>query len=49
MGLNVDIERIFKDNKKKQGLEIQRKNNLIVNTGATLSVKERKEKIEENE
>ena len=37
MGLRVDLERIFLDNKKRNGPEIQRKNNFIINTGDALT------------
>ena len=45
MGLHVHLDKIFRDNIKKQGPEIQRKNNFIINTGDNMTSAEREEKI----
>jgi hypothetical protein len=46
MGLHVDIERVFIDNSRKQG--VVRKNNCIINTGDNPNKIERARKINEN-
>jgi hypothetical protein len=46
MGLHVDIERVFIDNSRKQG--VVRKNNCIINTGDNPNKIERAIKINEN-
>mmetsp|Transcript_2893 Transcript_2893/g.2722 ORF Transcript_2893/g.2722 Transcript_2893/m.2722 type:complete len:140 (-) Transcript_2893:96-515(-) len=48
MGLNVHLDRVFLDNAKKTGPEIQRKNNFIINTGDNLTAKEREKRINMN-
>lgn len=46
MGLHLDIERIFIDNSRRQG--VVRKNNCIINTGDNPNKVERAKKIDEN-
>ena len=46
MGLHIDIQRVFIDNLKKQG--VVRKNNCIINTGDNPNKKERAIKISKN-
>ena len=41
MGLHVDLDWVFNDNLKRNGPEIQRKNNFIINTGDNQTAKER--------
>mmetsp|Transcript_6337 Transcript_6337/g.4774 ORF Transcript_6337/g.4774 Transcript_6337/m.4774 type:complete len:113 (+) Transcript_6337:237-575(+) len=48
MGLHVQLDRVFLDNAKKTGPDIQRKNNFIINTGDNLTVKEREKRINAN-
>ena len=40
MGLHVHLDRVFRDNYQRQGPEVQRKNNLIINAGDTLTFPE---------
>ena len=49
MGLHVHLDRVFLDNLKKQGPEIQRKNNFIINTGDNLTAQNREMRIKQNE
>ena len=48
MGLHVHLDRVFRDNLLKQGPEIQRKNNFIINTGDNLTAQNREMRIKEN-
>jgi len=46
MGIQLDLESVFKDNMKKKN--VIRKNNCIINTGDNPNKEERKKRIEEN-
>ena len=48
MGLHVDTRKVFADNQLKQGPEIQRKNNFIINTGDNMTAEEREVRIKTN-
>ncbi len=48
MGLHVHLDWVFNDNFKKNGPEIQRKNNFIINTGDNQTAKERDLRIKMN-
>ena len=48
MGLHVHLDRVFRDNYMRQGPDIQRKNNFIINTGDILTMAEREQKIAQN-
>ena len=48
MGLHVDLRRVFLDNSRKTGPEIQRKNNFIINTGNNLTTEDREQRLQIN-
>ena len=48
MGLHVHLDRVFRDNFMRQGPDIQRKNNFIINTGDIMTMSERQYKIDQN-
>ena len=48
MGLHVHLDRVFNDNLKKNGPEIIRKNNFIINTGDNQTASERDARIKLN-
>ena len=48
MGLHVDTRKVFADNQLKQGPEIQRKNNFIINTGDNMTAEESEVRIKTN-
>jgi hypothetical protein len=48
MGLHVDLDKVFRDNAKKLGPDVQRKNKFIINTGNNLTAENREIKIKQN-
>ena len=48
MGLQVHLDRVFADNQLRQGPNIVRKSNFIINTGDNMSVDERRIRILQN-
>uniref|UniRef100_A0A7S3CPK8 Uncharacterized protein n=1 Tax=Strombidium rassoulzadegani TaxID=1082188 RepID=A0A7S3CPK8_9SPIT len=49
MGLHVRLDRVFADNLLRQGPQVQRKNNFIINTGNNMTAPEREIKIGQNQ
>ncbi len=48
MGIHVDLEKVFLENRAKNGPQIIRKNNFIINTGDNLTLEQRKLRIQQN-
>ena len=48
MGLQVDIMKVFEDNAEKNGPDIQRKNNFIINAGDNMTAQDREKRINQN-